>query len=190
MMHTHTHTHIHTHTNTRLNPNHRYYEPIRQLQRPIEKEYFPFDLRHRAVSVSHDEWANLTMESDTTMHLPFGHFAVLQPTLNNFGNNIFHFSVSVAMLLDPQVRCRRCDGLSQFNLLAVNFFNFLTLLCNAKLNVRTQLHNTTQGGWYPPLNDVFIISGGGTIKEWNKEFLNVLLPDSSNVHLVGTSHQK
>jgi len=130
----------------------RFYEPVHDL-RPIEDHRSPFDMRVLYESLPSAEFQQL-LHSDDTLYLPHGHFVVPQPAVGSGGNNMFHFTTSVAMLLDPQY------------------------------------HNQTYGGWYPPMDDVFLVGGDGELNGWTSGFMRVLLPQSTNMHLIGTKHKR
>eukprot|EP00299_Pterocystis_sp_00344_P017904 c8966_g2_i3.p1 GENE.c8966_g2_i3~~c8966_g2_i3.p1 ORF type:complete len:438 (+),score=81.03 c8966_g2_i3:621-1934(+) len=79
----------------------RFYEPTRGAFREIQDQTHPVGIAGSAKSLADKEWEALWNDPNVE-HVSGGHIVVLQPSLVSNGNNMFHFSASVAMLIDPQ----------------------------------------------------------------------------------------
>jgi hypothetical protein len=80
----------------------RFEEPAWFSQQPIEAHAWPLGQKKIAQSVSLTEFQNLR-SLNSTRNLQSAYFVFLEPDLQGDGNNLFHFSSSILMLLDPQV---------------------------------------------------------------------------------------
>eukprot|EP00301_Raphidiophrys_heterophryoidea_P006902 c12739_g1_i1.p1 GENE.c12739_g1_i1~~c12739_g1_i1.p1 ORF type:complete len:558 (+),score=112.56 c12739_g1_i1:200-1873(+) len=81
----------------------RFYERLDRDEIPVEEQSIPFDIHSQIEVVPEYAWAaTRDLEPSITEHVSNAYFVILQPDVSRGGNNVWHFSQSVAMLLDPQ----------------------------------------------------------------------------------------
>jgi hypothetical protein len=82
--------------------DYRYFEPdLRQITPPQQRSH-PFRVETQYQIVSGDEWDGVVQKEPNTIHVENAYFVVLETPVTHGGNNLWHFSQSTMMLLDPQ----------------------------------------------------------------------------------------